>query len=505
MKKNIKLSLILLAFVSIYYYAISDNKALRWAADAEGNAPYIFQDPKIPINNIGFEVDIVKAICKELNRTPVFVQNQWDGLIPGLFRKDYDIAINGLEITEDRKQQVLFSKPYYLTYEQLVVLQNENRINSLADLVGRKAGALKNSLAERILIAKGGIEVLSYEGELNAFQDMLNGRIDACLVDAPIALYYASWNPQYKLVGQPIGEISYGIAIRKEDTVLYNDINRAIEKISKSGELRRILEEWNLWNYMMAIYLDDKSESNVPPSKFEAYLSSQGRNLDFWEQMERYISFLPLFGKAALVTLGLSVVAMIVAIIFGLFVALVRVYAPPPFSKLAVLYIEIIRGTPLLIQLLIIFYTLPTLGINLTPFWAAVLGLGLNYAAYEAENYRAGLFSVHKGQMEAAISLGMTKGQALRYIILPQAIRLVLPPVTNDFISLLKDSSLVSVITMVELTKVYNYISNTYFDFLGTGIIVAAIYLLLGLPFVKFSRMAERKFNVDKSKSLMNV
>jgi len=505
MKKNLLLYLILIFFLSIEHDSFADKKTLRWAADAEGNAPYIFQDPKIPINNIGFEVDIVNAICKELNRTPVFVQNQWDGLIPGLYRKDYDIAINGLEITEDRKQQVLFSKPYYLTFEQLVVLQNENRINSLADLVGRKAGALKNSLAERILIAKGGIEVRSYEGELNAFQDMLNGRIDACLVDAPIALYYAAWNPQYKLVGQPIGEISYGIAIRKDDTTLYKDINRAIDKISQSGELRKILEQWNLWNYMMAIYLDDKSESNVPPSKYEAYLSSQGRNLDFWEQLDRYVSFLPMFGQAALVTLGLSVVSMLVAIIFGLFVALVRVYAPPPLSKLAVLYIEVIRGTPLLIQLLIIFYTLPTFGINLTPFWAAVIGLGLNYAAYEAENYRAGLFSVHKGQMEAAISLGMTKGQALRHIILPQALRLVLPPVTNDFISLLKDSSLVSVITMVELTKVYNYISNTYFDFLGTGLIVAAIYLLLGLPFVKFSRMAERKFNVDKSKSMMNV
>lgn len=505
MKKKLYFCFLLIFCLSIHYNSIAEKKTLRWAADAEGNAPYIFQDPKVPINNIGFEVDIVNAICKELGRTPVFVQNQWDGLIPGLYRKDYDIAINGLEITEDRKQKVLFSKPYYLTYEQLVVLQNEIRINSLADLVGRKAGALKNSLAERILIAKGGIEVRSYEGEVNAFQDMLNGRIDACLVDAPIALYYAAWNPQYKLVGQPIGEISYGIAIRKDDTLLYREINRAIDKISESGELRRILEQWNLWNYMMAIYLNDKSESNIPPSKYEAYLSAQGRELDFWEQMGRYVSFLPVFGEAALVTLGLSVVSMLVAIIFGLFIALVRVYAPPPFSKLAVWYIEIIRGTPLLIQLLIIFYSLPTFGINLTPFWAAVLGLGLNYAAYEAENYRAGLFSVHKGQMEAAIALGMSRSQALRHIILPQALRLVLPPVTNDFISLLKDSSLVSVITMVELTKVYNFIASTYFDFFGTGIIVAIIYLLLGLPFVKFSRMAEKKFNIDKRKTIMNV
>ena len=153
-----------------------------------------------------------------------------------------------------------------------------------------------------------------------------------------------------------------------------------------------------------------------------------------------------------------------------------------------------------MIQLFFIFYALPSIGIRLSPFLAGVIGLGLNYAAYEAENYRAGLFSVPRGQMEAAISLGMSRNQALRYVILPQAIRLVIPPITNDFISLLKDSSLVSVITMVELTKVYGQISNTYFDYLGPGILVAIIYLLIGLPFVRLARYAEARYTVDNRK-----
>jgi len=183
-----------------------------------------------------------------------------------------------------------------------------------------------------------------------------------------------------------------------------------------------------------------------------------------------------------------------------LFLALSRVYGPKPLSFISTTYIEVVRGTPLLIQLYLIYYGLPQIGINISPLIAGILGLGLNYAAYEAENYRAGLFSVPRGQLEAAISLGMTKFQALRYIIVPQAIRLVIPPVTNDFISLLKDSSLVSVITMVELTKEYSRLASTYYDHIGLGILVAVIYLLLGLPFVKLSKYVEKRFSLKKKK-----
>ena len=153
-----------------------------------------------------------------------------------------------------------------------------------------------------------------------------------------------------------------------------------------------------------------------------------------------------------------------------------------------------------MISLYFIFYAAPSIGITLSPFLAAVIGLGLNYAAYEAENYRAGLTSVPRGQMEAAFSLGMSRRQSLKHVILPQAIRLVIPPITNDFISLLKDSSLVSVITLVELTKVYFQLASRYYDFIGIGIFIAIVYLLLGLPFVKLSKMAENKYIVDNRK-----
>jgi polar amino acid transport system substrate-binding protein len=158
-----------------------------------------------------------------------------------------------------------------------------------------------------------------------------------------------------------------------------------------------------------------------------------------------------------------------------------------------VAFIEVIRGTPLLIQLFMIFYGLPTLGIRLSPLWAAMIGLGINYAAYEAENYRAGIQSIPRGQLDAALALGLTRIQTIRKIILPQAVRLVIPPVTNDFIALLKDSSLVSVITMVELTKVYGQLASTYYDYIGIGLITAAIYFLLGLPIARLSRVLEAR------------
>jgi polar amino acid transport system substrate-binding protein len=157
-----------------------------------------------------------------------------------------------------------------------------------------------------------------------------------------------------------------------------------------------------------------------------------------------------------------------------------------------------VRGTPLLIQLFILFYGLPHFGIKLPPFLAAVLGLGLNYAAYEAENYRAGLIAVPLGQMEAALALGLSRAQAIRYVLLPQAWRNILPPVTNDFVSILKDSSLVSIITMVELTKVYGQLAATYYDWLGLGILTAAMYFLVGLPFVALARWTEKRLHPDR-------
>ena len=243
----------------------------------------------------------------------------------------------------------------------------------------------------------------------------------------------------------------------------------------------------------MAAEFNDFDPPRAEPERYNEWAETHRPVLTLQKRLERYMDVMPLFAKGALVTMEVSILAMAIAIALGLLLAVARVFAPKWVSWIATAYVEIVRGTPVLIQLFFIFYGLPSVGIKLSPFWAGAIGLGLNYAAYEAEIYRAGLFAIPHTQWEAALALGMTRWQAMREVILPQAVRVVIPPITNDFISLIKDSSLVSIITMVDLTKVYGQVSATYYDYFGPGIIVAVIYLLLGLPFVRFAHHTEKR------------
>jgi len=469
--------------------------ALRWASDSEGGAPFCFQDPADPSQLVGCEVDLMDALCRRLGRPSVFVQNTWDGLIPGLERGNYDIAINAIEITPARRREVSFTQPYYVTYEQFVVRDTENGVQGLGDLKGLKVGTYKGAVAQDILERQGGIDLRLYEDVEPMYRDLLNGRVDATLLDQPLALYCGSPIPGLKFVGEPVAQIEYGIALRKEDQALLGRLNEALEDIKRSGELRRIFERWNLWTPMMARWLDDPRPRQAPPDAWDHYLAARDRTRSLGERLADYVRYLPLLARGAVVTLELSVLGMALAMALGLVLALGKLYGPAPLRWTAVAYIELVRGTPLLIQLFIIFYGLPYFGIKLPPFLAAVLGLGLNYAAYEAENYRAGISSVPRGQAEAAASLGFSRFQALRHVVLPQALRVTLPPVTNDFISIIKDSSLVSVITMVELTKVYGQLASATYDWMGLGLLTAAMYFLVGFPFVLLARKLEKIFN----------
>jgi len=478
---------------------------LRWGGDAEGGAPYLLPNPRNPREIVGFEIDLMNAIGRQLNRRSVFVQNQWDGLVPGLQRGNYDLAVNGIEITEDRKQQVNFSIPYYACGEQLSVRIAENSINSLADLKGKVVGTLKASLAQRILERAGGMEIRSYENQNNAYDDLALGRLQAVLMDWPIAVYYSQPNPKLKFTGPSIERMEYGIAVRKEDTALLEQVNEALLALIKSGELWAIYKQWRIWNNETDKLFDQLVSESKPGQVYQQFTQNITKQPTWRERLKLYLP--PLLLVGAPMTLLISVLAMAVAIAFGLMVALIYLYAPQPLAWLARAYVELFRGTPLLIQLFLIFYGLPNLGIffglpnlgiKLSPVAAAVIGLGLNYAAYEAENYRAGIQAIPRGQMEAALSLGMTRAQSLRRVIVPQAMRLVIPPVTNDFIALFKDSSIVSVITMVELTKVYGQLASTYYDYIGAGILAAAIYFLMGLPFVRLARWAEKRLATDQ-------
>lgn len=490
-------ALALFSSISAASVVSHDNSVLRWGGDSEGGFPYMFPNPANHDEIIGFEVDIVDEIAKYLGKKPEYVNNAWDNLIPGLSRNLYDIAINGLEVTPEHEEAVDFSIPYYKTFLQLAVRRETQDIDNLEDCRGKVVGTLKESYAQMILEEVGDIEIRTYIVEANTYEDLQNGRLDAALFDSPIAIYSAGFNPAIKFVGEPIGEITYALAIPKGNKELLSDVNEALVYLRDSGKLREIYDRWNLWSPVMAKEFNDYSPRKVEMTRYDEWTEANRPGLSWSARLSRYAGFLPTFGKAAIVTMQVSITAMLIAITLGLVLAVTRVFAPNWIAMIATGFVEVMRGTPVLIQLFFIFYGLPSIGIKLSPFWAGAIGLGLNYSAYEAEIYRSGLFAIPRTQWEAALALGMTREQAMREVMLPQAIRVVIPPITNDFISLLKDSSLVSIITMVDLTKAYGQLSATYYDYFGPGIMVAVIYLLLGLPFVKFSRYAERQLGMQ--------
>ncbi len=462
---------------------IKGSGTLVWGFDAEGGAPYVFHDVKHPSKLIGFEVELAEAIARELGVKVQCFQNAWDSILLSLQRGDFDIALNGIEITPDREQSVLFTRPYYAYAEQIVVRASDNRIHHLEDLHGKKVGALYNTVARRMLEEMGDVSVSTYSGQVEPFKDLCLNRIDAVLVDLPIASYYAKPNPQLRLVGNPVGEEYYGIAVRKEDAALAEELNAIIERLMKSGELKKIYNRWGLWNTAQEkLFLSEgllQKYTEAPPAVSE-------------KTPPAVITFLPTLLKGAFVTIGISLLSMMLAVGLGLTLALMRLYGNVWIQKISTAYIEIYRGTPLLIQLYILYYGLPNIGITLSAFAAAVIGLGMNYAAYEAEIYRAGIQSIPGGQTEAALSLGMSKRLTLKRIILPQALRVAIPPMTNDFIALFKDSSLVSVIAVVELTKSYSMLASASMDFFKLGIVTAILYFGMSYPLSLYARKLEK-------------
>jgi polar amino acid transport system substrate-binding protein len=470
-------------FCADHLQIIQARGELLWGADAEGGAPYVYPDPQKPEQMAGFEFDLANALAAKLGVKAKMVQNQWDQLLPALDRGNFDIILNGLEITADNRQHAAMSRPYYVYAQQIVTRNDSAGPANLDGLRGQTVGVLASSAAQRLLQRLGGVEVKSYPGNVESLLDLKARRIDVVVLDLPIALYYAKTDPALKFSGEPFSPGYYGIAVRKEDATLLAAINQALEQFIRDGTLEQIYRRHGLWDQRQSALADYQPEMVV-----------QRKSISTLREWPKY---LPLLLRGAVMTVALSVLGMALAVAAGLVVVLGRLYGPAPVRWLAQAYVEVVRGTPLLIQLFIIYYGLPQTGLRLNAFLAGVLGLGLNYAANEAENYRAGIQSIPRGQTEAALALGMSRGQILRRIVLPQALRVVIPPVTNDFISMFKDSSIVSVITMVELTKVYGELAASTYDYIGLGLMTAGIYFALSFPASIFANWLERSLSYD--------
>ncbi|MBI4483826.1 MAG: ABC transporter permease subunit [Acidobacteria bacterium] len=448
---------------------IRQRGLLLWGADAEGGAPYVYPDPRDPSRLVGFEVEIAEALARELGVQARHVQTAWDTLPQALVRGDFDIALNGLEVTALRQSHILFTEPYAEFSETLMVRVGD-QVRDLEGLKGRRVGTLKGALAADVLSRSPEIQVVHYDGQVEPYRDLAIGRLDAVLLDGPIARFYGERIPALKYIPGNFGTGYYAVGVRREDRDLQEALNEILRKLRATGELARILTRWRL-----------QDAGNQPA---EQVATGPGYPLR---------SLLPLLGRAALLTVGISTAAMALAILLGLLLCLIRMYGPSFLSGLAVGYMELFRGTPLLLQLLVIYFGLPTVGIRLPAWVAAILGLGFNYAAYESEIYRAGIQSVPPGQMDAALSLGMSQWLGLRKIVLPQAARFALPATTNDFIALFKDSSLCSVIGVLELTKQFNILAVSTWRVLELGILTALLYFGMSYPLSLLSRGLERR------------
>jgi polar amino acid transport system substrate-binding protein len=465
---------------------IRQRGELTWGTDLEGGAPYVIPDPADPDKSSGFETEIGHAIAKELGVKGRLIHGAWDGLVPALERRTFDMVMNGLEITPERQTRIIFSRPYYVYTQQIVVREGTRGIATLDDLKGKRVGTLGATAAEQLLKQVGGVEIKIYPSSVQPYDDLRLGRLDAVLQDLPIAVNYGR-RDGLVFAGEPFGEGYYAIGFRKGDDRLKTAVDGAIKNLLERGELKRILDRYGLWNQsQQRLFTAAPVLAVVNPAPAVAPTS-------FWEQLK---SSAPLLWRGTLTTVTISVLAMGLAIFLGIIIAVMRLYGPKPLAFLAAAYVEVFRGTPLLVQLFLIYYGLPTVGIQLDAFVAAILGLGLNYAAYEGENYRAGLLAIPKGQMEAALALGMNKWQALRHILLPQSFRIVIPPVTNDFIALFKDSSVISVIALVELTKAYGMMASATYNYIGFGLITAAIYFAISYPTSLFARWVENRLRV---------
>ena len=467
---------------------------LVWAADPEGGLPFVQADPARPEQVVGFEVEIADLIARRLGRTARFLNVNFTSIDQSVARGDADIGLNGLEDTPARRATMAPTIAYYEFREVLSVrTADAARFRTLADLRGRKVATLGGTIAYEILLRAerdAGIQAISFEDDLHPFSDLALGRVDAVLLDNVLADRRHRAIPGITIQPESVAVGHYVGVLAARNAPLRDAIDKILRAAMRDGTLERIFRTWNVWN-------DDQPElyrrllAGTPvPAIVGLDGSPSVATMSKWEAARRY---LPSLLQASLVTIVLSCVSMGLAVVLGMLIATGRVYGTRPLRAALTGYVELIRGTPILLQLFVLYYGIAA-AILLPAFAAALLGLALNYAAYESEIYRSALEAISTGQLEAARTLGFTEGQVLRLVRGPQAFRLALAPMTNDFVALLKDSSLVSVLTVLELTKQTQIFATNLGSWVIPGSLCAGLYLLMSLPLSTLARRLERRW-----------
>ncbi len=478
---------------------------LRWGGDAEGGAPFVEADPADPARVRGFDVDIVEAVASGLGRTPQFTQVAWASIEQSVARGDFDMGVSGLEDRPELRARYAVSLPYFEFREVLAVrTADRDRYRRIADLAGKRVATLGSTMAYRLLLeaqTKDGVVPVSYDDDVHPYTDLVDGRVDAVLLDHVIAeralarLRRASGGATDAFVIQPapIARGAYVAVFAANRTVLRDSVDAVLTARLRDGTLATIFRRWGVWDAEQAAYqqrllatLDTNAQAPATGAR-EAATAARAE--------DSITAYLPALLRAAAITLGISVAAMVLAVLLGGAIAAGRVYGGPVVSALLGAWVEVVRGTPVLLQLFVLYYGLSAV-VRLPAMLAAIIGLGLNYAAYESEIYRSALQAIPRMQLEAARTLGLSEWQVFRLVRGPQAFRLALAPMTNDFVALLKDSSLVSVITVVELTKQTAIYATNVGSWFVPGMLCAVIYLAMSLPLSRLARRLEARWHV---------
>ena len=460
---------------------------LRWGGDAEGGAPFVEADPANPAKVRGFDVEIAQMIGHALHREPVFVQVAWSSIESSVERGDFSIGMSGVEDRPELRERHAATIPYFEFREVLAVrFADSARYRTLRDLAGRRVATLGGTGAYQLLLdmqGQGGPIVVSYDDDVHPYSDLVAGRVDAVLLDNIIADRSLRRTGGFYIQPSAVATGHYVGVLARADTALRDSVNVILRARMRDGSLEKVFREWHVWDDAQAGYF-----ARVLADTSSRTATSAARSV------KSVGAYLPALLRAGAITLLLSCLAMALAVMVGMAVAAGRVYGPALLRAPLAIYVELIRGTPVLLQLFVLYYGLSSI-VRLPAFLAAVLGLGLNYAAYESEIYRAALQAIARSQLEAGRTLGLSEAQILRLVRGPQALRLALAPMTNDFVALLKDSSLVSVITVVELTKQTAIYATNIGSWVVPGLLCAAIYLAMSLPLSRLARRLERRWS----------
>ncbi|NCR25773.1 MAG: ABC transporter permease subunit [Microcystis aeruginosa BS13-10] len=438
----------------------------------------------------GFDIDLMRAIGKEADLNIDFRNLPFDGIIPALQARTVEAAISGMTITSERAQAISFSRPYFRAGLAIAVREDNRTIKNFEDLKGKRIAVQIGTTGALEATKIPGATVSQFDSAALALQELINGRVEAVVNDKPVTLYAIKQAGLrgVKVVGELLTEEFYGIALPKNSPYLQL-INDALGRVIESGQYDAIFRQW-FGEKPPELPLVAPALKNLQESSFN------------WGEL-----FYNLIFKGVPWTILLTVLSFLFGLIGGTLVAIALISPYKWLKIICRIYVDFFRGTPMLVQLFLIYFGLPGLfreiglNIDLDRLPAALFALSLNVAAYLAEIMRGGIQSIDNGQWEACSSLGMSPMQTMREVIFPQAFRRMLPPLGNEFITLIKDTSLAAVIGFEELFRQGQLMVATTYKAFEIYIAVAVVYLVLTtLSSVVFKRLEIYMDPLHKSK-----